>query len=356
MQLVPVPADRDTLVVRRILLAGAVTVTGIACLVVLAPFLSPIAWAAILAYSSWPLYGRLRPLFGTRSTSAALAMTSLVTLAVVLPLLWMIALFGQELLLAGREIIGLWSNGSYALPGFVQRLPWVGDQLQLQLNRYASEPDALLRQLGVWVQSWAGALTSMAGGIGRNLGKLLITIVTVFVFYEDGEDLMVQGRRVLVRFFEDRLDPYLVTIATMTRSVVYGLVVTAFAQGLVAGIGYAIVGISASVLLGVLTGALSVLPMVGTGLVWGSLSVYLAVSGHLGKAIVLALWGSLLVHPTDNILRPLLISNATHVPFLVVMLGVLGGMAAFGLVGAFLGPIILATGLAVWREWAGAPP
>jgi predicted PurR-regulated permease PerM len=154
------------------------------------------------------------------------------------------------------------------------------------------------------------------------------------------------------RFFGDRLDPYVATMATMTRSVVYGLIVTAFAQGLVAGIGYAIVGISASILLGALTGLLSVVPMVGTGVVWGSLSVYLAVTGHLWKAVILAVWGLLLVHPTDNVLRPLLISNATRVPFLLVMFGVLGGMAAFELVGAFVGPIILAMGLAAWREWA----
>ena len=111
-------------------------------------------------------------------------------------------------------------------------------------------------------------------------------------------------------------------------------------------------GISATVLLGALTGILSVVPMVGTGVVWGSLSIYLAVKGHLWKVVILAVWGLLLVHPTDNTLRPLLISNATRVPFLLVMFGVLGGMAAFGLVGALVGPIILAMGLAVWREWA----
>jgi predicted PurR-regulated permease PerM len=92
--------------------------------------------------------------------------------------------------------------------------------------------------------------------------------------------------------------------------------------------------------------------MVGTGAVWGSLSVYLALTGHIWKAVILALWGLLLVHPTDNILRPLLISNATRVPFLLVMFGVLGGLTAFGLVGALVGPIVLAVGLATWREWA----
>jgi len=354
MQPVLIPPDRESLVVRRALLAMMVAVTGFACVVVIAPFLSPIAWAAILAYSSWPLYGRFRRLFGKWGTTAAFTMTALLTCAVVLPVLWMLTLFGQELLVAYRALADLSANGPYTLPGFIRQTPWAGEQLQQQLNRYSAEPAILMRQAGAWAQAWASSLTALAGGIGRNLGKLLVTMVTVFFMYLDGEIIIAQSRRVLVRFFGDRLDSYVATMATMTRSVVYGLVVTAFAQGLIAGIGYAIVGISASILLGALTGLLSVVPMVGTGVVWGSLSIYLALTGHLWKAIILAVWGLLLVHPTDNLLRPLLISNATRVPFLLVMFGVFGGMAAFGLVGAFVGPIILAMGLAVWREWATA--
>jgi len=355
MQLGLTPSDHENWFIRRVLLAMLVTATLFACLVVIAPFLSPIAWAAILAYSSWPLYRRFRSLFGKWTSTAAFAMATLLTCAVVLPMLWMFALVGRELMVAYRALADLAAGGSYTLPGVIRALPWVGEQIQQQVDRYSAEPAALVHQLGIWMQAWAGELTSMAGGIGRNLGKLLITMVTVFVFYLDGESIIAQSRRVLVRLFDDRLDPYIATMATMTRSVVYGLVATAFAQGLVAGIGYAIVGISASVLLGALTGILSVVPMVGTGVVWGSLSIYLAVTGHLWKAVILAIWGLVLVHPTDNILRPLLISNATRVPFLVVMFGVLGGMAAFGLVGALLGPIILAMGLAVWREWAIEP-
>jgi predicted PurR-regulated permease PerM len=352
MQPVLIPSDRESSIGRRVLLAIVVGVTVIACLAVIAPFLSPIAWAAILVYSSWPLYQRIRPLFGKLRATAAFAMTALLTCAVVVPVLWMLVLFGQELMVAYRAVTELSAQGPYTLPGFIRRVPWVGEQLQQQVNSYSAEPAVLMRQVGAWIQAWASELTALAGGIGRNVGKLLVTMVTVFFLYRDGETIIAQSRRVMGRFVGDRLDPYVATMATMTRSVVYGLVVTAFAQGLVAGIGYAIVGISASILLGALTGLLSVVPMVGTGVVWGSLSVYLAVTGHIWKAVILAAWGLLLVHPTDNVLRPLLISNATRVPFLLVMFGVLGGMAAFGLVGAFVGPIILSMGLAAWREWA----
>ena len=323
-----------------------------ACLKVLAPFLSSLAWAGILAYSSWPLYRRFRPLFGKWNATAAFAMTSLLMCAVVLPVLSMLVLIRQELMVAYRTLADLSAQGPYTLPEFVRRMPWVGEQLQLQVNRYSAEPAVFVRQAGEWVQAWASELTALGFGIGRNLGKLLVTMVTVFFLYLDGETVVAQGRRVVGRFVGHRLDSYIATMATMTRSVLYGLVVTAFAQGIVAGVGYAIVGISASILLGALTGLLSVIPMMGTGVVWGSLSVYLAATGHFWKATVLAVWGLLLVHPTDNVLRPLLISNASRVPFLLVMFGVLGGLRAFGLVGALVGPIVLAVGLATWREWA----
>jgi len=352
MQQAPIPSAHESSIGRRVLLGILVGATGLACLDVLLPFLAPIAWAAILAYSSWPLYQRLRTLFGRFHTTAALAMTVLLTCAVVLPVLWMLVLVGEEMMVAYRALADLSAHGPYTVPGFIQRIPWLGEQLQQQVNGYSVEPAVLLRHVGGWVQAWAGELTTLAGGIGRNLVKLLVTIVTVFFLYRDDEIIIAQSRRVIRRFFGERLDPYVATIATMTRSVVYGLVVTAFAQGLIAGIGYAILGIQASILLGALTGLLSVVPMVGTGVVWGSLSLYLAMTGHLGKAMILFMWGALLVHPTDNVLRPLLISNATRVPFLLVMFGVLGGLAAFGLVGAFVGPIILAIGLATWREWA----
>ena len=337
---------------RSLLLAALVGITAAACLVVIGPFVAPIAWAAILAYASWPLYRRFRSLFGRWDIAAAGAMTAILTCAVVLPVLWMAGLFAQELLLAYQALAEVLVRGAYSLPGIIQRIPWAGAHLQQQIDLYSAQPAAFADQLGRWVQSWAGELTAMAGGIGRGIGKLVTTMVTVFVFYLDGEAVTAQVRRVISRFLGDRLDPYISTMATMTRSVVYGLVMTAFAQALVAGIGYAIVGLPAVVLLGALTGVMSVVPVLGTGLVWGSLSLYLLAAGHVWKALILASWGLVLVHPTDNVLRPLLISSATRMPFLVVMFGVLGGMSAFGLIGALVGPIILAMGLAIWREWA----
>ena len=138
----------------------------------------------------------------------------------------------------------------------------------------------------------------------------------------------------------------------MLKAAVFGLLVTAIVQGALAGIGFALFRVDAPVLLGALTAIASIIPIVGTFLVWGSASVWLAVTGHLWLALGLFAWGLVVVHPADNILRPLLISTSTRLPFLLVMFGVIGGLAAFGLVGLIMGPVALAIATAVWREWA----
>jgi len=135
-------------------------------------------------------------------------------------------------------------------------------------------------------------------------------------------------------------------------------VATALAQGALAGLGYWWARVDGPVLLGAVTALVAMLPF-GAPLVWGSIGAWLLVSGEFAAGIGLLLWGALVVSWVDNLIRPLVISSATRIPFLLVLFGVLGGLAAFGLIGLFLGPVILAVLVAVWREWldeADDPP
>lgn len=147
-----------------------------------------------------------------------------------------------------------------------------------------------------------------------------------------------------------RVDGYLNAVGGMTKAVVWGLIATALAQGLVAGLGYWGAGAPAPVLLGAATALIAMIPF-GTPFAWGSIGIWLLMTGDTLGGIGLLLWGILVVSWVDNLVRPMVITNATQVPFLLVMFGVLGGLAAFGLVGLFLGPVILAVLMAVWREW-----
>src|ERR1700687_4708554 len=243
---------------RRILLDVLFAVLAIQCLYVLWPFLSPICWALILAYVTWPIYRRGRSLLGRFSGTAALLMTLLVSCAVVLPVLWLLVLLQDEFLRAYKLIANYVAQGPHTLPASLRDIPWIGQRLQEGLDRYAVDPTTLEKQIVGWLQRWASYLPGVLGTIGSNLGRLAITVFTLFFFYRDGDLLVRQGRRIAERLVGERLDPYLRAAGVMTRAVLYGFLVTAFAQGMIAGIGYLVIGLEAPVLLGTLTGVLSV--------------------------------------------------------------------------------------------------
>lgn len=337
--------------VRPLLLAMLLAGLALLCLLILAPFITPMVWAAILAYASWPLYRQLRRLLHGYRTIAALLMTLILGCAVVLPVLWILVLVQGELITAYQALTRYLAQEPQALPNFLGRIPWVGPRIQETMHRYATDPSVLTQELSAWLLSWASDLGRILSSVGRNIVKLTLTLLTLFFFYRDGETIATQTEQVVEGFFAERLNPYVVTAARMTRAVVYGLLITAITQGVLAGIGYRVVGLAAPVLLGALTGLLSIVPLVGTAIVWVPVGIYLLATGLVWQGIVMLIWGAVLVHPADNVLRPILISNATRVPFLIVMFGALGGLEAFGLVGLFTGPVVLAIALAIWREW-----
>ncbi|HQY27506.1 MAG TPA: AI-2E family transporter [Burkholderiaceae bacterium] len=319
---------------------------------VVQPFVVPIAWAIILAYTTWPLLARLRRWFGGRRTLAAAAMTALLTAAFVLPTLWLGMLLRTEMANAYAAMAALLAQGPHRLPDALAGIPVLGSWLQGLLDQFTGDPGAIREQLAHWVETRAAESLKIIGGLGRNAAKLGFALITVFFLYRDGERVLAQAELVLHRFLGERVDPYLSAVGSMTMAVVWGLVATAFAQGVVAGLGYWWFGLDAPVLLGAITAIVALIPF-GTPFVWGSIGAWLIASGQTVDGIGLLLWGTLVVSWVDNLVRPMVISSATRIPFLLVMFGVLGGLAAFGLVGLFVGPVILAVLMAVWREWIG---
>jgi len=347
-----------TILTRRIILTmllGALVVLSYA---VLRIFLAPIAWAVILAFLTWPVYRRLQRLSRAGATLSALAMTLLLMAAVVVPVLWLIVLLRGELAGAYTGVVQQIGRGPYALPDWLAQVPWLGAWLQQVLEEWGRDPAALRAQIGNWMEARTGEILNLLGDVGRNAGKRALALFTVFFLYRDGESLVRQVRRVLRRFLGQRVEGYIAAAGTMTKAVVWGLVATALAQGALAGLGYWWAGLQAPVLLGAFTAMVAMLPF-GAPFVWGSMGVWLLVSGEWTAGVGLLLWGGLVVSWIDNLIRPLVISSATRIPFLLVLFGVLGGLAAFGLIGLFLGPVILAVLVAVWREWledAGVEP
>lgn len=343
--------ERDTAAVARSILLGLL-LGGLLLLayMVLHLFIVPVVWALILAYVTWPLYARLRRLLRGRATASAMLMTLLLTAAFVLPLLWLIGLLQAEFVVAYQTISGYLSDGSQRLPDFIRQIPWIGERMQQALDSLAGDPEMLRAEALRWAQNSFGQLTELVGGVGRNAAKMGLAVLTVLFVYRDGEKLLHQVRRIMQRFVGGRSHGYLSAIGATTKAVLYGLVLTALAQGTLAGLGYWAAGIHAPALLGALTALVALIPF-GTPFVWGGLGVWLLATGQTVAGIGLLLWGGLVVSWVDNLIRPLVISSASQIPFLLVMFGVLGGLAAFGLVGLFVGPVIMAVLMAVWREW-----
>jgi predicted PurR-regulated permease PerM len=334
---------------QRVLVAGLLLGIVLLTFSVLRPFIVPLVWGVILAYVSWPLQQRMTRWMRGRVTLASLATTLVVTLVIVVPLVWLILMLRREAVSAYATVQAfLASNPS--LPPAIRDLPWIGPAAQEALQQMAADPTALSQRVMLLMEESSVEVTRLIGGAGRNVAKLFFAVLSLFFLLRDGPRVLAEARAILEGILGPRVRDYLDAVGSTTQAVVYALILGALAQGAVAGIGYWIFGIKAPVLMGAITVLVALIPF-GAPLVWGSMAIWLLVTGNLLAGVGLLLWGVLLVSWVDNIVRPLVISNATRMPFLLVVFGVLGGVLAFGLVGLFIGPVLLAVSLAIWREW-----
>jgi predicted PurR-regulated permease PerM len=334
---------------RRVLVAALILGIVLLTFSVLRPFVVPLIWGGILAYVSWPLQQRIVRALRGRNGLASLLTTLLVTLAIVVPLIWLILMVRVEAVAAYGKVQTFLASQP-TLPQALRDLPWVGAWALDLLQKLSADPTAIREQLLLTMEQSSVEVSKLIGGVGRNVAKLFFAVLSMFFLLRDGPRLMREARAVLEGILGPRVHDYLDAVGATTQAVVYALILGAIAQGAVAGIGYWIFGVEAPALMGALTVLIALIPF-GAPFVWGSLSLWMLVNGNVWGGVGLLLWGVLLVSWMDNIVRPLVISNATRMPFLLVVFGVLGGVLAFGLVGLFIGPVLLAVSLAIWREW-----
>lgn len=336
-------SDRTLAVIALALLAAG-------CLLVLWPFLTPLIWAAILASTSWPVFVRLNRWTGNRRTLTAGLMTVLGTVLLLGPIVAVALTQAENVAELGRAASAISKEGLPDAPNWLARLPLVGPTLHSYWQQFAHDGHRLIVELGKPAQ--AAALT---GGriLGQGVIDMALSVFLVFFFFIHGETLNQRLRIALERLAGGRAS-YLLDIARGTVSgVIYGVLGTALAQGVLAAIGFAIAGVPGAVLLGAATFFLSVVP-IGPPLIWGGAAIWLFQQGQPGWAIFVAAWGFFLVSTVDNVIKPFIISRGASLPFAIVFLGVLGGVLAFGVIGAFLGPTLLAVGYRLLLEWTSS--
>ena len=319
---------------------------------VLKEYVLCMVWAVIIAYVLWPIYLRVKIQLDHRDTLSALVMTLVIAIMVTLSVYWLINLLQIEIKTTYQTVINDFDPKKYQLSHLLANYPRLSALTQTWTSKLNLNVNDVVSQFGSITQQGLSEFAHALNHLSSNLIKFGIILVTLFFFFRDGKTINTQLQQGLLIFLGQYHAPFLVAITETTRAVVYGLILAASSQGFMAGIGYYLTGVKAPVLLGIITALLAMVPM-GATLVWLPISVGLILLGQVGAGIILLVWGFLIVSTIDNIIRPLVISGSTGTPLLVVILGVLGGLNAFGIIGLFLGPIILATLLAVWKTWLG---
>lgn len=334
---------------------AAIIIIVFGCYLVVHPFVPAILFAAVVCSATWPLHARLRKALWGRPALAALAMTLLLVVLVIGPAVLLAANLGDTLTASIEAGKAMLNGGPIKPPAWVREIPLVGELLSDYWQRVASSGDSLATQWKGLLEPARKFLVDAGKAAGEGLLQLALAIFIGFFFYRDGEALILAIRQALDKIAGGLGNELLETIDNTVTGVVHGIFGTALAQSLVALVGFLIAGVPAAVLLTVATFFLSIVP-IGPPLVWGGATVWLAYEGQMGWAIFMALWGFLAISTIDNLVKPYLISRSSNLPLLLIVLGVFGGVIAFGFIGLFIGPPVLAVGLTLLQLWIARRP
>lgn len=329
---------------------ASILVLVIGCYLVLRPFLTAMLLAAVVCVSTWPVFRRIRRRCGGHRPLAALIASLLLVLLLVLPLALIAASLANNAPAMAEAASHVFSQGPPEPPAWLAQVPLVGESMDSYWRELAESREALLAALGRLLDP---AKTFLLGGIfllGEGVLQMSLTAFIAFFFYRDGEYLVTALMRGLNRVAGKVADEVMLIVANTASSVVYGLIGTALAQAAAAFLGFWLASVPGALLLGAATFLLSLAPM-GPLVVCAGAAIWLYFHGAVGWAVFIILWGLLVVSNIDNFLKPYLISRGSSMPFVLVLLGVLGGVLAFGFVGLFLGPVLLAVGLNLANRW-----
>ena len=333
-----------------LLFAGLV----IGVLAVLRPFTTAILFGTILAIAAWPL----RDLLLRRGLKRGLVATLLLVLAlaiVVLPLMALAPGLGERLTQGAGRLRDYFASAPQ-IPSWLAGLPFVGERLASLWDKVLLAKGDISTVLEPYSDALREALVDAARALGQSVVQIILSLVVATFFWVSGDTLTARLRDILRRLGGETADAALDVAADAVRSVAYGVVGTAVIQAVIMGIGLAVAGVPGAVLLGFVT-LLLALSQIGAPLiivVWGGAAVWLFGQDQQGWGIFMIFWG-LVVTVIDNFIKPLLIGAGVAMPMSLTILGVFGGFVAFGFLGLFIGPTLIAVGYTLLEAWRGEP-
>jgi predicted PurR-regulated permease PerM len=330
--------------------AGLTLVGGvvIGCWLVLRPFVSSILWAAILCSATWPLYELLLRWLRGRRTVAAGLMTLILALAILIPFVVVALTFTESIQSAVKWLQYQVSTGPPSPPPWIDKLPY-GQTLHDEWVKVADGTRPVREWLTPRLPDAGKWLVGRSLDVATAVFHLTMSVLIAFFLYRDGPGVVQHLRAGFQQIGGDTAVRLLEVVKVTVRSVVYGVIGTALAQGFVAAIGFRIAHVPAAELLALFTFFLSFLPF-GPPVVWIGAVIWFLFQGRFGWAIFMGLYGLCCISSVDNLIKPYIISRGSKLSFIVMFIGVLGGVAAFGFLGVFVGPTLLAVGFALIHE------
>ncbi len=314
-------------------------------------YLPALAWAGIIALASWPLYERFVSRLPAKARRwAPLLFTSLVALLFLGPLAYILLVLGGEASLLARLLLEAQTHG-LAPPAWVGRIPFAGESILSWWNAVLANPGGF----AIWFQKIGqGAVLGWVRLFGAEMLHrsliLLFALLSLYFLYRDGEMLAMRLLSLIQRHLGQPGTHHAKRAVDTIRGTVNGLILVGLAEGILLGLAYRIAGLPSPALWGALTGLLAVIPF-GMPALYGAASLILFAQGNQTMALIILIWGTLVMLVSDHVVRPMLIGDSAKLPLIWILLGILGGIETLGLLGIFLGPVVMATLVSLWREW-----
>ncbi len=316
-------------------------------------FLVPVLAALIIGFASWPAYAYLLNLCkGNTIIAATLAL--LVIIAVLVAPISLAFSYAIEEVHTWMEWLVVANREGASMPEWIGALPGIGDWLQPYWEEYLAEPHALGEMIQAISGQHLGNIYRWVLAFGGKAFHLVLTVlfmlITLFFIYKDGLRMIVQVDKVGERILPAQWNRFSRVVPATISSTVIGMGVIALGEGVVLGVAYAIAGVPSPVALGIVTGFMALIPG-GAPLCFTLVSLYLVGSGDVFAGIALFMWGSIELFIVDKTLRPRLVGGPIKLPFLPTFFGLIGGVQTMGLVGLFIGPVLMALLVGIWKEW-----
>ena len=346
----PVPYEQTSDITRIVLLVVVIGTLLVGSFLTLLPFLSGLIWATTITVATWPALIRLQKLLGGRRSLAVAMMTLVVALAFILPFAFAISALIDAATRSPAVMNDFMARGLGPPPAWIADVPVVGQRLMERWQTIAAGgPDALAAAVQPYVLAAASWALGATGGFGRTLLLILLTLLLIPILYVRGETAARGALALAHRLGGESGERTLRLAGQAIRGVALGVVLTALVQSVLAGVGLWMCGVPHAGLLAAFAFILGI-AQVGPVLVLVPSVLWLYWIGNTGSATVLLMW-SLPVGLLDNFLRPVLIRRGVQLPMLLIIGGVIGGLISFGVVGLFVGPVVLAATYTLAKEW-----